>query len=77
VRPVLGAIVHYFDVDEDRAYAAIIICTVSEGIGFHSPTHVDLRLLVGGGDEDEDLENVPFSEVLCDGCWSWPAKSSA
>lgn len=76
MKPLLGERVHYFDADDERAYAAIIVCTDVEGVGFSSPMHADLRLLIGGGEEDEDIENVPFSEVPRDGCWSWPPKAN-
>lgn len=75
-KPSLGRIVHYYDPEAQRVFAALITDTSAEDDELSSDTHVNLRIFAGPHfEQDEVPEDVPFSEARTKKAhWFWPPR---
>ena len=63
MKPTLGKVVHFMPYGSKRVYAAMII----------SVNPVCLQVYGSGRAEANfKVDNVPFSIIYADNCWSWP-----
>ena len=73
-KPSIGRIVHYFDADADRVFAAIITDTSAEDDGL-AATNVNLHHFGSGEYDAEDIFDVPFSATAsASDHWRWPPR---
>jgi hypothetical protein len=73
-KPSIGRIVHFYDPQCERAFAAIITDTIAEDEDLSSGTHVNLTVFSVDGPSTED--DVPFSDVQTKKAhWRWPPRA--
>lgn len=78
MKPTIGRIVHYYDPEAQRVFAAVIVDTLTEVDDLSSDTHVNLRPFAGAPFSDGDVaEDVPFSEKRTKKAhWFWPPRAA-
>ena len=76
-KPSIGRIVHYYDPEVKRVFAAIITDTIDEDDELSSGTHVNLTLFASPAfSGDESAEDVPYSETRTKKAhWFWPPRA--
>jgi hypothetical protein len=74
-KPSIGRIVHYFDSDAERVFAAVIVDTLAEDADLSSETHVNLHSFGSREFDPDDAFDVPYSEKATKRHrWYWPPR---
>ncbi len=78
MKPTIGRIVHFYDPEAKRIFAAIVTDTISEDDDLSSGMHINLRVFASpefAGDDDQ--VDVPFSETRTKKAhWFWPPRTA-
>ena len=76
-KPSIGRIVHYYNPNDKRAFAAVITSTIAENSRLSSDLHVNLTVFSEyGWIRTAPGDDVPFSDVRTDHPhWRWPPRA--